>query len=96
MNWGAKGFPERYRKVTCAELKLEGKHGKTRGHLIWRGTCICVTATRDFPVDVELLVLGKRVNEDETIIRGGLKYAWSTGTSPSGIVWRPGTPSTSA
>ena len=44
---------------------------------------------------VKLLALGKRVTEDETMIRGGLKYTWSTGTSTSGIV-RPKSPSTSA
>jgi len=33
-----------------------------------------------------LVVLGKRVSDDETMIRGGLKYTWSTGTSTSGIV----------
>ena len=44
---------------------------------------------------VERLVVGKRVSEDETMIRGGLKYTWSTGTSTSGIV-RPKAPSASS
>ncbi|KAF9647051.1 hypothetical protein BDM02DRAFT_3098726 [Thelephora ganbajun] len=72
--WGVKGFPGCYWEVTRTKLKLEGKHGKAWGHLVWRG---------------------KRVHKDETMINGGLKYTWATGTSTSGIV-PPKTPSTSA
>ena len=39
--WGVKGFPECYWEVTRTKLKLEGKHGKAWGHLVWRGTCVC-------------------------------------------------------
>ena len=91
--WAAKGFPECYWEVTRTKLKLEGKHGKVWGHLVWRGTCVCVMVTRNSVVN--LPVLGKRVSEDETMIRGGLKYTWSTGTSTSGIV-QPKAPLTSA
>lgn len=90
--WGMKGFPECYWEVTRTKLKLEGKHGKAWGRLVWRGTCVCVAVTQNSAAN--LPVLGKRV-EDETMIRGGLKYTWSTGTSTSGIV-QPKAPSTSA
>ena len=36
--WGTKGFPDCYWEVTRTKLKLEGKHGKAWGHLVWRGT----------------------------------------------------------
>ena len=90
--WGTKGFPDCYWEVTRTKLKLEGKHGKAWGHLVWRGTCICVLVVLNLVV--KPLVVGKRVCKDETMIRGGLKYTWSTGTSTSGIV-RPKAPSTS-
>ena len=91
--WGVKGFPECYWEVTRTKLKLEGKHGKAWGHLVWRGACVCVVVTRGLAV--KSLAVGKRVNEDEATIRGGLKYTWSTGPSTSGIV-QPKAPSASA
>ncbi|KAF9782604.1 hypothetical protein BJ322DRAFT_1009126 [Thelephora terrestris] len=72
--WGTKGFPDCYWEVTRTKLKLEGKHGKAWGHLVWKG---------------------KRVSEQESMIRGGLKYKWAMGISTSGIA-KPKAPSTSA
>ena len=89
--WGTKGFPECYWEVTRTKLKLEGKHGKVWGHLVWKGTCVHAVVARTLAV--KLLTLGKRVSKDEAMIRGGLKYTWSTGTSTAGIV-QPKLPST--
>lgn len=91
--WGTKGFPDCYWEVTRTKLKLEGKHGKAWGHLVWKGACVCVVVTRNF--NINLLVPGKRVSEDEAMIRGGLKHVWSTGTSTLGII-KPKAPSASA
>lgn len=41
---------------------------------------------------LNLFATGKRVGERETLIRGGLKYVWATGTSTSGIVERKAPP----
>ena len=91
--WGTKGFPECYWEVTRTKLKLEGKHGKVWGHLVWRGACICVVVV--WNLAVKSLASGKRVSKGEIMIRGGLKYTWSLGTSTSGIV-KPKAPSISA
>ena len=49
--WGTKGFPECYWEVTRTKLKLEGKHGKAWGHLVWRGTFVHVTVGWKLTVD---------------------------------------------
>ena len=83
--WGARGFPDCYWEVTRTKLKLEGRHGKAWGHLVWRGTCVCAVVPRDL-IECCCRCLGKRTSENETKIPGGLKYTWSTGSSTSGIV----------
>ena len=93
--WGTKGFPDCYWEVTRTKLKLEGKHGKAWGHLVWRGTCLCAVVIRYLAIEYCHRCLGKRASENESMIRGGLKYTWSTGTSTSGIV-RPKVPLPSA
>ena len=49
--WGVKGFPGCYWEVTRTKLKLEGKHGKAWGHLVWRGMCVYAVVTRDLVVE---------------------------------------------
>ena len=92
--WGTKGFPDCYWEVTRTRLKLEGKHGKAWGHLVWRGTCLYPLRVRE-AWSLRRFVSGKRVGERETMIRGGLKYVWATGTSSSGV-YNPKAPLTPA
>lgn len=84
--WNKKGLEDCYWQVTRTKLKLEGKHGKVWGKLVWRGMCASLFLAAAMGGSwlghvLTALSLGKLVSENDELIRGGLKYTWAPGKS---------------